>query len=607
MASGEEEQLTSVGGTILPSWSPDGSQIVFNVQLGLSSSVNMVEVSTGEIRQLRNDLFGPGRGTFSPDGRLIALSVLNRYSGRFREGRNEILLMSLDDDPDRQITPLPHRSIGLRGMDGPNWSPDGSMMAFVAEGMLQVVPVSALGELLGPSRVVSTELADAISWTGDSKSIVYLTTDGIRRVYLEDGKIEPIPIDLTWTPKHPSRRIVVRAGRMFDGVSETMQNDVDIVIEGHRIVEIRPHSAIAPGDSLVDASDLTVMPGLIEGHAHLSYDLGEAIGRLWLSYGVTTVRDPGSDPFMVRERRESVVSGLRIGPRELVSGNLFDGTRIYYGGLSVPLTPGPQLTAMLERVDQFDIDFLKTYVRLPDNMQRRIVAFGHELGIPTASHEIYPAVAYGTDHVEHIGGTSRRGYSPKVTRLNHTYQDVVSLLGESGMAITPTVGIMGGFWLASARDSTVLDDPRMATFYGENYLRYARGRVNAMARNLSGLEASMVPLGNTVRRIVEAGGVVMAGTDAPIVPYGVSLHTELVNYVDGGLTPYQALLTATSVPATHLGLADQLGSISPGFLADLVIVDGNPLEDIDDARRVMIVIKNGEVYTIEQLLERPVM
>ena len=116
----------------------------------------------------------------------------------------------------------------------------------------------------------------------------------------------------------------------------------------------------------------------------------------------------------------------------------------------------------------------------------------------------------------------------------------------------------------------------------------------------------MEPLGSTVRRVVDAGGLVLAGTDSPIVPYGVSLHTELENYVDGGLSPYEALQTATVVPARALGLGDELGSVAPGMLADLVMVAGNPLEDIRDARRVLVVVKNGQVFTIEELLEPPV-
>jgi imidazolonepropionase-like amidohydrolase len=119
------------------------------------------------------------------------------------------------------------------------------------------------------------------------------------------------------------------------------------------------------------------------------------------------------------------------------------------------------------------------------------------------------------------------------------------------------------------------------------------------------LPAQLVSLGSTVRRIVSGGGHVIAGTDSPIIPFGLSLHIELQNYVDGGLTPVEALRTATSAFADAVGASD-LGTIAPGMFADMVIVDGNPLEDITATRRVRVVLKNGDVFTYERLLEGPV-
>jgi len=103
--------------------------------------------------------------------------------------------------------------------------------------------------------------------------------------------------------------------------------------------------------------------------------------------------------------------------------------------------------------------------------------------------------------------------------------------------------------------------------------------------------------------LLHAGVRVVAGVDSPLVPYGVSLHTELWSYVAAGYTSFHALQTATLNTATLLNAEKDLGTIEPGRLADLVIVEGNPLVDIHDAARVRTVIKNGEVHTIEQLLD----
>ena len=292
-----------------------------------------------------------------------------------------------------------------------------------------------------------------------------------------------------------------------------------------------------------------------------------------------------------------------MGPRELATGRIFDGQRIYYG-FNNAITPGAQLAAELQRAADLRFDLIKTYVRLPDQLQQRIIVAAHQMGIPVSSHELYPAVAFGGDHVEHISGTSRRGYSPKMSGLSRSYQDVIGLLNASGMTLTPTMSLQGGFGWLVGRDSTLLNDPRLTIAYGPEYVQQLRQPPPAAFRVTP---AMITALGHTVRRVVEGGGVVIAGTDAPIIPYGLSLHTELIAYVEGGgLTPVQALRTATSGFADAMGLGNDLGSIAVGRLADFSMVEGNPLERIADARRVKMVMKNGETFSLERLLAGPI-
>ena len=164
------------------------------------------------------------------------------------------------------------------------------------------------------------------------------------------------------------------------------------------------------------------------------------------------------------EARESFESGARIGPRLITTGEPFDGTRIYYpGGTSLGDTG--QVPLQLQHAKDFDYDFVKTYVRLPDLMQKRIIEAAHAMGMPVTSHELYPAVAYGADGVEHIRGTSRRGYSPKISGLSRSYRDVIDLLTASKMTLTPTIGIQGGFRLQTLRDPSWIDDQRIARLY----------------------------------------------------------------------------------------------------------------------------------------------
>ncbi|MCI0435213.1 MAG: amidohydrolase, partial [Gemmatimonadetes bacterium] len=497
----------------------DPATLVSGSFLDQAGVVQIVDVASGQVQRLHSErvaptLFRPGRPAWSADGKTIAVTVLRPYSTRFREGTSQILLLSVDDSSARVVTPLPHISIGKRENDGPAWSPDGSKMAFVAGGSLWMVNVDPRGEPVGALRQISADAADMPSWAGDSRRLLYMASDRLKLVSVDDGTVSDVPLNLEWRRTPRSGALVVHAGALFDGRSATLRRDVDIVIEGERIRAVQPHSAATHTGNVIDASGRTVMPGLIETHTHLSDDYGESLGRIWLSYGVLTVREPAGNPYRGVERREAIESGRRLGPRIFTTGYTFDGARIYYSG-SMSIDGGPQLERELGRARDLGFDVVKTYVRLPDVLQKRVIDLAHRQGMPVTSHELYPAAAFGADGVEHIRGTSRRGYSTKVSALNRSYRDVIEILGASGMTITPTVGIQGAFQWIAAQDTALLGDRRFTTLFPEWIVESARASVEAARRELPAREARLRPLGQTVRAVVDAGGRVIAGTDAP--------------------------------------------------------------------------------------------
>ncbi|AUD00686.1 DPP IV N-terminal domain-containing protein [Spirosoma pollinicola] len=596
-----------------PTWAPDGSKIAFyqsdprnawgRSTLYVADVTYTADVTTPKTRKLHESLFVPSQASWAADGKTIAVSALHPYSSRYREGVSEVLLLSLDGKNDRYVSPAPAHSLATRGQNGPVWSPDGTKMAYVLDGLLWITDVKSDGTIVGTPRQLTTEQAETPTWTGDSKSLLFLATDVFKQVYLADGHVETHPMALSWKISQPTGTIVVHAGRLFDGKANTYRTNVDIILDGHRIKAILPHQAGRAG-TLIDASTKTVIPGLFEMHTHQHSMVGEKIGRLWLSFGITSIREPGADPYDALERKEAWASGTRPGPRQFFTGGLTDGNRIYYGA-ATSINSDEQLDRELNRSVQLGYDMIKTYVRMPDAMQQRITTFAHAHGLPVSSHEIFPAMRYDVDAVEHIGGTSRRGYSPKITAMNKSYQDVIQLLAKSGMNITPTASLQGGFAVLTTKDPSLYENRQYKAFYSEDYTTALQVGSAQYAKISPGYLSNFGNLEKGVKALVDAGAHVTTGTDSPFVPYGMSLHTELQVFVDAGLTPYQALRSATLWAAETVGVSNDLGSIEPGKLADMVIVSGDPLTNIRDVLNVEQVIRNGEVISIDKLLTRP--
>lgn len=587
MRTGTERQITHLSTQpISPTFSPDGKRIAFLDVDGMwrRSSIAVLDVASGNITKIHDSIFAPGAPTWSPDGRRVMVAMVSPYSAKYREGTNQLLSMSSEGpasaSDDKWYAPVPNLSIDSRGWNGPVWSPNGTRMLAVYEGYLSVFPVSAAGEPLGAPRRITTEIAYAPSWAGDSRHILYQSNDKLRLLDSETGDVQTVPLNLTYRVNVPRTHMIVHVGKLVDGVSKTARNDVDITIDGNRITAVAPH---VKGRATIEAPQLTAMPGLIDFHTHRQSDSGEQQGREFLAYGVTTIRSPGGLPYEAVEDREASDAGIRVSPRIYDTGHLMEWQRVYYK-MGIAISSNAHLAMELERARILGFDMLKSYVRMPDIQQRHIVEFGHSIGVPASSHEVYPSAFNGIDSMEHTEGTSRRGYSPKMT-LGRSYKDVSSILGAAHMTMTPT--LFPSMRLLLADEPAMRDDPRLAM----DPLWLKQQILGPQpAPDLSGT-------GKQIMDVLNAGGRIVAGTDQPGPMY---MHSELAAYVRFGMTPYEALRAATAVPADFLQL--DAGVIAPGKLADIVLVEGDPLENIANAHKVKRVIANGRMFAIEDLV-----
>lgn len=618
-ATKEEKRLTMSADSaeVSAAWSPEGKRLAYQDQNGATYTI---DIESGEKRKAAAAQFAPSKPSWSADGKTLAIGALKPYTKRFREGTSQILTVNLETGALTYTEPAPFKSLSTRGEDGPLYSPDGKSIAFVMDSLLWIRPVDQQGVPSGPGRPINHEVTDAPTWSGDSKQLLYLSNGRLRLIAADGSNAQTVPLDLSFHLEAQPQRTIIHAGRLWDGRGADVRTDVDITVIGNRIRSIGPHRAMTadPQTKFINASNQTVIPGLWESHTHEWISgkfYGDRLGRLWLAYGVTELQSQGDPVYRAAETREAFASGDRLGPRFFASGEAIDGERVYYNFMR-PTMSDEQLDLELSRAQALGYDLLKTYVRLPHTMQKKAMTFAHDkLGVPTASHYMLPGMAYGMDGMTHVSATARLGFAYTRSAGGVSYNDMRTLFETSGMFDISTAFASSPLY---AEDPAMVEDPRLLglnTPWDQAVLRaklaLAQGRKPVVpegahlppgggdrAATLESLRKEM----ETVGSIVRAGGILLAGTDSPLDNVATALHLGLRAQVKYGLKPWQALQTATLLPAKAFGVSADLGTLEPGKLADLVVVSGNPLENIKDAANVQSVMKSGKLYSTADLL-----
>jgi Tol biopolymer transport system component len=621
MDTGQIRKLTGpfTGAQAKLAWSPDGKQIAFESALDSEAGTQglyVADVATGQFRQIFGPQnatganyeidFEPGSPTWGPDSSTIALAVQQSYSTRFREGVSEILTVNATTGATQMYDPYPYETITNRvDGDGPVWSPDGKYMAYVLDDVLWVLPVTPTGAPAGSPRQLTDEVADQLSWSGNSQHILYDSAGTLRLISVHGGQPATVPVGLTWRPQAaPTGEKVIHAGTLWDGTSNSVQHDVDIVVRGNRIVSVgpaRPRADYGGDVQYVDASTQTVIPGLWDAHSHEGMDqpyAGDRRDRLELSMGVTSEISMGDEAYRALSQVEAQQSGATLGPRYFWSAEPIDGTRIFYGWMRAD----PDMAALsrdLSRIAKLNPDILKTYVRLPNSYEKIAIEAGHALGIPSFSHYFWPALAFGQDGTSHWA-TQRLGYQIATSNNSVAYNDTIQLYAKSGMAITNTP-FFGVQYLTKVNDQPILNDPRLKTLLSP--WQYAAAEAEYAAPPLSpALQQSIRGWSQAESKILAAGGIVLGGTDNPIGigNFGTVVAASVMAHT--GLSNYQTLRAFTVEPARVMGVSNQLGTIQPGMIADMDIINGNPLQNVETLANDVFVMQNGRLFTEKELL-----
>ncbi|MGO4699914.1 amidohydrolase family protein [Dyella sp. 2RAB6] len=406
----------------------------------------------------------------------------------------------------------------------------------------------------------------------------------------------------------PSKKLVVTHVTLIDGTGAAPRRNASVYVEDGRIARIDSSGAAPkaePGLDVLDGSGKFLIPGLWDMHAH--YEQVEW-GPIYLAAGVTTVRDCGNEFDYITTVRDAIQSGRGIGPRLLIAGIVDGNGPIALGAITAD-TP-EEARAVVRRYKDAGAIQIKIYSSMKPALVPVITAEAHKLGLTVTGHvpegmTSAQAVEAGYDGINHIHfvardllGMKRGQPMPPLDFKTPNARRQLALFKQHHTVFDDTIAL---FELFSNPSTTPLRSIEPGIDHVAAPLAPALNAMGTPPDRAEETTKRYQYMLATLRELHRQGLTIVAGTDQAIPGY--SLHRELEIYVQAGFTPMEALQAATSVPAKVLGLDKEVGTVQVGKRADMLLLDGDPLADIHNTRRIAKTIANGSVYDPAPLWE----
>jgi imidazolonepropionase-like amidohydrolase/Tol biopolymer transport system component len=638
---------------LYPSWSRDGRSIVYvawnDDELG---SVRVVPAGGGEGRAITAE---PGHylePTFSPDGNWV---VFRKAAGGFitsptwsyepglyvvpaagggakllsREGflphfgadSDRVYFMVAGEEDKRLL-----RSIELSGSDERTHlsseaatelrvSPDGRWVAFTERFNAYIAPFVPTGKTVNigpdakalPLAKVSRDAGEYLHWSGDSRRLHWslgpeLYSRGLTDSFaFLDGAPEKLPeppqsgvaIGFEAEADRPAGTLALVGGRVITMEGEEVIEDGTVLVERDRIVAVGPRTAVAvpPGARVIDVAGKTVLPGLVDVHWHGSQGSEEIVPqRNWFNYaslafGVTTIHDPSNDTSEIFAAAELARAGLATGPRIFSTGTILYGAKAPFTAVIDSLDDARSHLRRMRAVGAFSV---KSYNQPRRDQRQQVIAAARELQMMV--------VPEGGSLFQHnmtmvVDGHTGVEHSLPVAKI---YDDVRQLWsGNPGVGYTPTLivgygGLFGEeYWYAK---TNVWEDRRLLSFVPREEID-SRSRRRGIAPDE---EWNHLANARAARELADRGVPVNVGAHGQ--REGLGAHWEMWMLAQGGMTPMEALRAATANGARYLGLDGDIGSLKAGKLADLIVIDGDPLADLRVSVQVVYTMLGGRLY-----------
>ncbi|HHP7238409.1 amidohydrolase family protein, partial [Longibacter sp.] len=617
LSGGNAEKLTERPGYYhTPRFSPDGSMIVFrrgegNVLLGTQhgsdAGLYWMNAEGGDMNFIREDGY---------DARFDAAGERVYFMTGYNVGKS-YKSADLDGGKVRDV-------FSLKYVDSVVPSPNGEWVAFTDLHNAYIAPMPTTGQAIElskdvssiPVKQISRDVGIDLHWSGDSETVHWMTGPEYFSRSLEntfafmDGAPEELPaIDTTGTDiglelktDVPEGTVALTNARIVTMNGDEVIENGTIVIEGNTITDLGADVEVPDNAHVEDVSGKTVIPGFVDAHAHANHFYsGPTPEQNWgyyanLAYGVTTMHDPSANTQFVFRQSELQKTGRIVAPRVYSTGTILYGAD---GDFKAEVNSLEDARSHLRRMKAVGAFSVKSYNQPRRNQRQQIMKAARELEMqvmPEGGSTFFHNITMILDG--HTGIEHNLPVSP-------LYKDVLELWKATNVGYTPTLvvnygGPNGEYWWYQKTDVWAKD--KLLQFV-------PRPIVDARSRRVTQIpdeEYQHITVAAQAKKLVDQGNTVQIGAHGQL--QGLGAHWELWMLEQGGFTPHEALRSATLHGAQYLGLDRDLGSLEEGKLADLVVIDGNPLEDIRQTENVDLVMVNGRLFdadTMDQIGNHP--
>lgn len=500
-------------------------------------------------------------------------------------------------------------------------SPDDQWVAFINLYKVYIAVLPMTGKVMDvdgsatsvPVAQVAKDAGISLQWSRDSKQLnwtlgdEYFTTKISNRFLFVDGAPDSLPaidttgvkINLTLDADKPKGKVAFTGARIITMKGDEVIENGTIVVDGNKIVSVGANVTVPADAKVIDAKGKTIMPGFVDAHAHVGqfrYGLSPQIHWQYyanLAYGVTTTHDPSSNTEMVFSQSEMVKTGSMIGPRIFSTGVILYGAD---GDFKAVVNNLEDARSAVRRTKAFGAFSVKSYNQPRRDQRQHVIKASHEMNI-----EVVPEGGSTFFHNLSMILDGHTGVEHNIP-VAELHDDVVKLWGASKSGYTPTLIVNYGglngeyFWYQT---TNVWEDKKLLQYTPRSTID-SRSRHRTMAP-LSEYDNGHILVSESCKKLTDAGVKVNLGAHGQL--QGLGVHWELWMLAQGGMTNMEALRAGTLNGANYLGMDDQLGSLEVGKLADLIVLDKNPLENIQNSNSLVYTMINGRLYDTETMNE----